>query len=157
MILAITLCLTWIVINLFIMIPKQLTREENLFLFLTSSITIMLSLLIPAKRMYFGDPGFNYGIEGAIAFLINRNIIFPVLTLISINLFQYRISWKKATAFLVSYGLFLMFCRLEESHTIVSTISFSKLTIYFVCYFVFMIILLSAFRLLGEKRQLLDK
>jgi hypothetical protein len=107
--------------------------------------------------MYFGDPGFNYGIEGAIAFLINRNIIFPVLTLISINLFQYRNSWKKATAFLVSYGLFLMFCRLEERHTIVSTISFSKLTIYFVCYFVFMIILLSAFRLLGEKRQLLDK
>jgi hypothetical protein len=139
------------------MIPKQLSREENLFLFLTSSITIMLSLLIPAKRMYFGDSGFNYGIEGTIAFLINRNIIFPVLTLISINLFQYKILWKKLTAFLVSYSLFLMFCRLEERHTIVSTISFSKLTIYFVCYFVLIIILLSAFRSLGEKRQLLDK
>lgn len=157
MILAINLCLTWIVINLFIMIPKQLNREENLFLFLTCSITIMLSLLIPAERMYFGEPGFNYGIEGTIAFLINRNIIFPVLTLVSINLFQHKNLWKQLITFLVSYSLFLMFCQLEEKHTIVSSISFSTLTIYFVCYFVFMVILLNAFRLLGEKRKLLDK
>ncbi|MET1249694.1 hypothetical protein ABWW58_13030 [Sporolactobacillus sp. STCC-11] len=157
MILATTLCLAWIVINLFIMIPKQLSREENLFLFLSSSITIMLSLLIPAKRMYFGDPGFNYSIEGTVAFLINRNIIFPLLTLISINLVHYKSFWKRLLIFLVSLCTFLLFCRLDEKHTIVSTISSVKLSIYFICYFAFMLALSKAFRNLGEKQQLPDK
>ncbi|MCO7125740.1 hypothetical protein NIE88_08150 [Sporolactobacillus shoreicorticis] len=153
MVLAVTLCLIWIVVNLFIILPKRLSREENLFLFLTCSITIMISLLIPAKRMYFGDHGFNYSVEGTIAFLFNRNVIFPVLTLISINLVQDKGLWKKSLTFAASFLVFILFCKLEEKHTIVTSISTLILSVYFICYYILMLFLLKVFQLLGLKRQ----
>lgn len=153
MILAVTLCLTWIVVNLFVMLPKKMSWEENLFLFLVSSITIMFALLIPAKRMYFDDPGYKYSLEGTMAFLTNRNIIFPILTLLSVNLIQYRGFWKQALVALVSLFVFLAFCRLEEKHTIVSSISLIQLTVFFIFYYSLMLSLLKCFRLLAEERK----
>ncbi|MCQ2009128.1 MAG: hypothetical protein ABF629_00265 [Sporolactobacillus sp.] len=157
MVLAVTLCLIWIIVNLFILLPKRLSREENLFLFLTCSITIMLSLLLPAKRMYFGDPGFNYSIEGTLAFLFNRNIIFPVLTLISINLVQDKGLWKKLITFSASFCVFILFCKLEEKHTIVSSINTVTLFIYFICFYTLMLVLLKGFQLLSQKQQSSDQ
>lgn len=150
MILAANLCLLWLVINFYIILPKKITKDEMLFLFLTSSITIMLSLLIPAKRFYFGDPGFRYSVGQAIAFFINRNAIFPLLTMSAVNLMQFGAFWQKSVTASSSLIIFLLYTHIEEKYTIVSHISLPLQILFFILYTFLILFLLKGFRVLAK-------
>ncbi|MCO7176206.1 hypothetical protein ACFP7A_09995 [Sporolactobacillus kofuensis] len=145
---AVTLCFAWISVNLLIIIPKSLTKDEHLFLFLVSSLTIILSLILPAKHLYIGDPDFKDTIQTTLAFLTNRTIVFPVLTLVSVNLILLRKFWIQVLTGSTSLFIFLIYCLLEPKYTTISSIGAGQLLLYFVGYYVFIILLLRGFRLL---------
>ncbi|GGL48368.1 hypothetical protein [Sporolactobacillus putidus] len=154
MVLASNLCLFWIVVNLFVMLPKKITRDETLFLFLTSSLLIMFALINPAKRLYIGDPGLHYSAEQGIAFLVNRNLIFPFLTIIAVNLMQYGIQWQKGVTVLISFLTFILYSYIEERYTVVSHVSLPSRISFFFLYFALILLLLKGFRLLAETEPL---
>ncbi|QAA22525.1 hypothetical protein C0674_07740 [Sporolactobacillus terrae] len=151
---AIVICFDWIIINGFMMMPKRLDRETFLFLFLLSSLTIMLSMIYSAGELYFSPTYRDFPMQDAVAFHMNRNITFPMLTLVALNLWKSGQLWEKLLSCLGSYVIFLLFCRIDPVHTTFKSIGISGLTTYFSCYYLFVLVALSLFTKGNKKRSI---
>lgn len=148
MILATNLCLLWFAINFLILIPRKLSKEEMLFLFLTSSIAVMLAIYFPAHKAYYGVPGFKLSLAQFFAFLINRNCIFPLLTIIYANLIQSIKFYQHVSAALLFIIIITFFISLEEKYTTVTHVPF---LIFFEVLYLFLIsCLIKSFRLIRD-------
>jgi hypothetical protein len=103
MILALYICLTWFVVMLFFAIKEKFTKEENLFLFFTMSIVIIISFTIFSLNLNFIQPSKDPTVF--LALILYRTVIAPLLTLLFINLIhsaaRTKVTYVKAlTAFL---------------------------------------------------------
>jgi hypothetical protein len=140
------LFLLWLIINLVIIIPKGLTKEEILFLFLSGSIIIMSLVYFPAAKAYHGDHGFRLSRPEIIAFLINRNGIFPLAVVLFFNGLSRRPAGRKglfAAVFLIGLYLYL---KVDQRYTTVTPVF--PLIVVIALFFLLMAALLKGFRIL---------
>lgn len=152
MVVALVICFDWIIINGFMMMPKRLNRETFLFLFLLSSLTIMLTMIYRAEDLYFNPIYRKISLQDVVAFHMNRNITFPMLTLIALNLWKNGQLWEKLLSCIGSFVVFLLFCRIDPFHTTFVPTGIVGLIVYFSLYFLFLLAALSLFTR-GDKKQ----
>lgn len=142
MTLTISFCLLWLTISLMVLIPGSLTKEEWLFLFLASSIVIMLLVSIPALSLKSPDMKLTMG-ENAV-FLLNRNLFFPLLTLLFIGWMTFRNKLSQMILLTVFSLLTGSYIRLREELTTVIHIPY--IFVFTALYLCLMILLLQLFR-----------
>lgn len=142
MTLTISLCLLWLTISLMVLIPGSLTKEEWLFLFLTSSIIIMLLFSLPEAGLKTPDMKFSIG-ENAV-FLLNRNLLFPLLTLLFISWMTLRKRFVQMTLLIVFSLLTGGYIRFREELTTVIHIPY--IFAFTALYMCLMLLLLQFFR-----------
>ncbi|WP_010631205.1 hypothetical protein [Sporolactobacillus vineae] len=130
--LTITPCLLWLTLSLMVLFPGRLTKEEWLFLFLASSIIIMLLFSIPAASLQ--SPDMKFGMSEETVFLLNRNLLFPLLTVLFIGWITRR-NWPVQILFLTVFSLVTgSYIRLDERLTIVTHVPYIfAFTAFYLC------------------------
>ncbi|WP_394219067.1 hypothetical protein [Halobacillus trueperi] len=104
----------WLIISIFIIMPKRLTLIENTFIFLTTSvISINWTWIINEELKYVKiteDPA-NYA-----GFLIFRSLILPTLLMVHVNLYNASSSvMKRGLVFTASVILLLLLTILSRA------------------------------------------
>ncbi|TGA96079.1 hypothetical protein E4665_16765 [Sporolactobacillus shoreae] len=149
MILAANLCFLWLVISVLIFTPKNMSREDLLFLFLTSSIILMLAIYFPAMKAYLGISGYKLQTAEFIAFIINRNVILPIITILFINQILSAGVRQKSLIFFLFLITIDLYCSFEERYTTVTRVPF--LFLYEMAYWFLCLGFLKAFQLLNRQ------
>ncbi|GAY75815.1 hypothetical protein NBRC111894_1369 [Sporolactobacillus inulinus] len=102
--------------------------------------------------MYFNPIYRKISLQDVVAFHMNRNITFPMLTLIALNLWKNGQLWEKLLSCIGSFVVFLLFCRIDPFHTTFVPTGIVGLIVYFSLYFLFLLAALSLFTR-GDKKQ----
>lgn len=93
MILAANICLLWAEIGWFMCTRKSLSSKQMLFVFMSSSIVLML--LFNATGFLINSDHKPYSVPEFLALLINRNGILPLLTVLYLLAIQNRKNWRR--------------------------------------------------------------
>lgn len=121
MVLAANICLLWLTIGWFLLVKLNISKDHALFIFLSSSIIIMLVLNGTAYPMYYKH--MPYRIYEFLALLINRNGIMPLLTVLFINDLDKKNTIGRSLIDFLFLGLFMIYSIIEERYILVSLLS----------------------------------
>jgi hypothetical protein len=93
LVLALFVSIAWMFISVFFLVPKSLSRAENIIVFFCLSMIVINIFTIPDLNLRLMQH--SYKPELYISYLIQRSIIIPVSLLISINLIFHQLSMFK--------------------------------------------------------------
>jgi hypothetical protein len=151
MILATNLCFLWLLINVFIFIPKKMTREEILFIFLTSSLLLMTIIIPMANDRYLDIRQKPFSLQEFFPFFLNRNMIYPLSTLLILNISQLLIRFRSRIIwYAVSVAGFTVYTLMEKEHTVIRDVPVVILVLFFSAYLLLLYFLLKSFRVLSD-------
>lgn len=149
MTLALFVLITWLTICTFFLVPKSLTKEENVILFfiidiIISNIYIVLNLNLKLVR-------YSYHYTAIISLFLHRNIIIPFCLLIFANLtFKYYKLSKRILIILFSV-LFLVFIKLITIWD--KLVNYTAWTFFFTT-FIYVVLLAFAFVFIKALKKL---
>lgn len=121
MILAANICLLWAEIGWFLCIRKSLSSKQMLFVFMSSSIVLML--LFNATGLLMNSDHKPYSVPEFLALLINRNGILPLLTVLYLLAVQNRKIWRRRFTNVLFLFIFDAYLFIEKHFVQMDTLS----------------------------------
>jgi len=109
LVLSLFVLISWITISAFFLIPKSLLKVENIIAFFCLSMLVINLYTIPDLDFKLIQHSFK--LELFICYLIQRNIIVPVILIISMNLIFLKLSIMKKI--IIAIATLKILCSIE--------------------------------------------
>ncbi|MFT8391979.1 MAG: hypothetical protein ABF586_01555 [Sporolactobacillus sp.] len=135
MILALNICLLWAMLGWYLCIRKPLYSQHALFMFLTSSIIIMLIMNVIGYPLYFEHAPLSA--PAFLAMIVNRNGILPLLSVFYLQVIQGKALRIRILCDLLFLTLLLLYITVEPYYVLMTAIGWPFYLTGSILYFLF--------------------